>query len=168
MLDLVVSPQGRRVRRRAADVARAFVVSEKRSDARARELLGLGPAREPWQVDASAELEYERPATRGDCIGGERPCPFVGCRYHLFLDVDPETGSLKLNFPGREIEAMAETCALDVADRGGATLEEVGEFTNVVRERIRQIEVRALMNLKRAPKVDELDPRWEPPPKDPT
>jgi len=39
------------------------------------------------------------------------------------------------------------SCALDVADRGGATLEEVGALINVTRERVRQIEVMALAHL---------------------
>jgi len=43
---------------------------------------------------------------------------------------------------------MAETCALDVADRGGITLEEVGAILNLTRERIRQVEVRGLAKIR--------------------
>ena len=43
---------------------------------------------------------------------------------------------------------MSETCALDVADRGGITLEEVGELVNLTRERIRQVEVLGLDKLR--------------------
>ena len=43
---------------------------------------------------------------------------------------------------------MRETCALDVADRGGITLEEVGAILNLARERIRQVEVRGLLKLR--------------------
>jgi DNA-directed RNA polymerase sigma subunit (sigma70/sigma32) len=43
---------------------------------------------------------------------------------------------------------MAETCSLDVADRGGITLEEVGAILNLTRERIRQVEVRGLCKIK--------------------
>ena len=43
---------------------------------------------------------------------------------------------------------MAETCSLDVADRGGITLEEVGAILNLTRERIRQVEVRGLSKIK--------------------
>ena len=42
---------------------------------------------------------------------------------------------------------MNETCALDVADRGGTTLEEVGAIMNLTRERIRQVEVKGLAKL---------------------
>ncbi len=92
--------------------------------------------------------DLERPRSRGECKEGERPCPYVSCKHHLYLDVNPETGSIKLNFPDLEVWEMAETCSLDVADRGGITLEEVGEILNLTRERIRQVEVRGLLKLK--------------------
>jgi DNA-directed RNA polymerase sigma subunit (sigma70/sigma32) len=56
---------------------------------------------------------------------------------------------------------MAETCSLDVADKGGITLEEVGEILNLTRERIRQVEVRGLLKLKM------VGPGEEPLPGDP-
>ena len=45
-----------------------------------------------------------------------------------------------MNFPDLEVWEMTETCALDVADRGGITLEDVGNILNLTRERIRQVE----------------------------
>jgi hypothetical protein len=90
----------------------------------------------------------ERPVNREDCQGGERPCPFVSCKHHLYLDVSARTGAIKLNFPDLEVWEMNETCALDVADRGGATLEEVGAIMNLTRERIRQVEVKGLAKLQ--------------------
>jgi hypothetical protein len=92
--------------------------------------------------------DIERPRTRAECANGPRPCPWVSCKHHLYLDVNPETGSIKLNFPDLELENMRDTCSLDVADRGGITLEEVGEILNLTRERIRQVEVRGLLKLK--------------------
>lgn len=89
-----------------------------------------------------------RPKCRAECVGAPRPCPWVSCKHHLFLDVNPETGSIKLNFPERDISEMGETCALDVADRGGMTLEEVGGILNLTRERIRQVEVKGLLKLR--------------------
>jgi hypothetical protein len=71
----------------------------------------------------------------------------VSCQHHLFLDVSARTGAIKLNFPDLEVWDMTETCALDVADRGGTTLEEVGAIMNLTRERIRQVEVKALAKL---------------------
>jgi hypothetical protein len=92
--------------------------------------------------------DVQRPLSRGACSGAQRPCPWVSCKHHLYLDVNPETGSIKLNFPDLELEDMRDTCSLDVADRGGITLEEVGEILNLTRERIRQVEVRGLLKLK--------------------
>ncbi len=92
--------------------------------------------------------DVERPQARHECSNMQRPCPFVSCSHHLYLDVNPETGAIKLNFPHLEVWEMAETCSLDVADRGGITLEEVGAILNLTRERIRQVEVRGLAKIK--------------------
>ena len=42
------------------------------------------------------------------------------------------------------------SCALDVAEKGGITLEEVGAIMNLTRERIRQVETRGLLKLREA------------------
>ena len=55
--------------------------------------------------------------------------------------------AVKLNFPHLEVWELAETCSLDVADREGLTLEQVGAAVNLTRERIRQIERGALRKL---------------------
>lgn len=92
---------------------------------------------------------YPRPSTREECLLGPRPCPYVGCKFNLYLDV-LRTGSIKLNFPDLEPDEMGVSCVLDVADEGGATLEVVGSCFNLTRERIRQIEARALMKLEQS------------------
>lgn len=46
---------------------------------------------------------------------------------------------MKITFPSLELEEMPATCSLDVADEGGATLEQVALLLNVTRERVRQI-----------------------------
>jgi len=102
-----------------------------------------------------SSLDHLRPRHREDCATRTRPCPWVSCKFHLYLDVNPATGSIKLNFPDLEVWEMAETCALDVADRGGITLEEVGAILNLTRERIRQVEVHGLEKLQL--EYDELD-----------
>ncbi len=93
-------------------------------------------------------LDIERPKTRADCQQEQRPCPWVACKHHLYLDINPETGSIKINFPDLEPWEMKHTCALDVADAGALTLEEIGLITNLTRERIRQVEVRGLLKLQ--------------------
>lgn len=93
-------------------------------------------------VDEAAAFEKEahalRPRTRGDCQGGCRPCPWISCKFNLYLDVT-EAGSIKFNFPEKELWELSETCALDVADKGGITLEATGDLVGLTRERIRQI-----------------------------
>lgn len=92
-----------------------------------------------------------RPKRRLECVNEARragePCPFVSCKHHLYLDVSEKTGSIKINFPDIEVWDMPETCALDVADRGGLTLDEVGEALNLTRERVRQLENRGIAKL---------------------
>jgi hypothetical protein len=94
------------------------------------------------------ETDYYKPNTREECVDGPRPCPYVSCKHHLFIDVSPRTGAIKLNFPDLEVWELGESCALDVADRGGTTLEDVGAIMNLTRERIRQVEVKALAKLE--------------------
>lgn len=112
--------------------------------------------RSPSEKRVLALLPYNyptdviRPRTRGDCLPGGhnacRPCGFVSCRYHLAVDVKPRSGNLVVR-QDVEIEDMQESCALDVADRGGQSLEDVGEIMGVTRERVRQLEASALATI---------------------
>lgn len=60
------------------------------------------------------------PTVRRQCQGVPRPCPFVSCRHHNYLDVNLETGTITLNFPEIEPWEMepAKSCSLDVANGG--------------------------------------------------
>jgi len=84
-----------------------------------------------------------RPKCRAECAEVPRPCPYVSCRYNLYLDVT-EIGTLKMNWPDADPDEMTESCALDVADNGGITLETVAALVGMTRERIRQIEAAAV------------------------
>lgn len=97
----------------------------------------------------------ERPTLRSQCSQVGRPCPFVGCQYHLYLDVNQETGSIKFNFPNDEPMDLLETCALDVATRGEHTLLEVGSLLNMSRERIRQLEEAIHLATKEDPELKD-------------
>lgn len=131
-----ITREQRRSRRKRA--VRARTISVKRMTKRELEIGRL----------LYPETDYEKPRSREECLEGPRPCPFVSCKHHLFIDVSPRTGAIKLNFPDLEVWDMGESCALDVADRGGTTLEDVGAIMNLTRERIRQVEVKALAKLE--------------------
>jgi len=98
------------------------------------------------------------PRTRGDCPL-ERPCPHFRCRYHMF-----EAWRLHVGWSASE---LTETCALDVADRGPATLNEIAQMWGISRERVRQLEASALRKLARMdedhlPRPQEFPPAPEP------
>jgi DNA-directed RNA polymerase sigma subunit (sigma70/sigma32) len=57
-------------------------------------------------------------------------------------------GSLQFTYPGRATERMAATCALDVAEGGAKTLDEVAALLNMTGENARRIEARALGKLR--------------------
>ena len=90
----------------------------------------------------------ERPSCRSACVNGPRPCPWVSCRYNLFLDVRAD-GVIKLNFPGREPDEMTASCSLDLSDDGPRTLDAVAVLMGMSRERARQIEDRAMSQIRR-------------------
>lgn len=125
-------------------------------DLRRRRLLGEVP---PDEAELLEHLDATRPRTRADCATGPRPCLFVSCKHHLYLDVNPETGSVKLNFPDKELWELEETCALDVAEEHpeGIPLEAVGDLLNLTRERIRQVEADGLQKARTATGIEEGD-----------
>jgi hypothetical protein len=45
--------------------------------------LALGAALYPPVTDV------ERPRTRAECKDEPRPCPWVACKHHLYLDINP-------------------------------------------------------------------------------
>lgn len=101
-------------------------------------------AARPWTNDT---MLHRRPVTRGDCIDGPRPCPYVSCHHHLYWEVAEK--DITHGRPAASVFSLVESCVLDVADRGAVTLEEVGTLFGICRERVRQIEKIALQKGKR-------------------
>lgn len=114
----------------------------------------------------------ERPRFRRDCQPerGERPagrlrvwrdgqaCPWVSCRFHLAIAINPVKGGMK---ELRNWQDGQPVCVLDLAEEGGITLDRVGYLEGITRERVRQIEVRALLKLHQL--LDDEDrPRLSP------
>ncbi len=157
--DEVSAAAGAKASDEPPEVSRKIRRRRKRSRPRSKTIAMKRLTREELRVGALMypPVDIPRPATRQECRQDAGPCPWVACKHHLYLDVNPETGSIKINFPDLEPWELTHTCALDVAERGGITLEEVGEIMNLTRERIRQVEVRGLLKLKMAsPSPDEL------------
>ncbi len=143
----------------APEVSRKIRRRRRRTRPRSKTIAMKRLTREELRVGALMypPVDIARPTSRAECKEEMRPCPWVACKHHLYLDINPETGSIKINFPDLEPWELKHTCALDVAERGGITLEEVGEIMNLTRERIRQVEVRGLLKLKMgSPSPDEL------------
>lgn len=133
------SRRKRTVRKRTEDLRRAG------KRARRAELIELAP------VVRLADMI--RPKTRGECVDGPRPCPWVSCRHHLYLETNlvKQNGSVTLNFPDLEpdgLEGPLESCSLDVADEGGHGYERVADLMNCTREWVRQLEERALKKIR--------------------
>lgn len=115
-------------------------------------------------IDARAPLAgtpRNLPLLRAECRDIPRPCPYVSCRYHLEVEIGP-SGNLKFAHPivGDDGELTCEpqgvTCALDVADSGGAGLEQIAEWLGLTGERARQIEAEALVKLARNATMQSL------------
>ena len=90
-----------------------------------------------------------RPRTRADCIDGPRPCPWVACRHHLNLEVNPTGGLRQLEAAPWTSEANP-SCSLDLVDAHGTlTLEQVASILGLTRERVRQVEMKAFARVRR-------------------
>jgi len=82
--------------------------------------------------------------TRGACRRLEGPCPHSVCRFNLTSERRDNRGAKPAQM---HLPVVRETCALEAADRGGMTLEEIASRLSLTRERVRQIELGALKKL---------------------
>lgn len=94
-----------------------------------------------------------RPRTRADCKDGPRPCPWVGCRHHLYLEV--KGGQIRLNFPDFDPSELQDSCSLDIADRGESTLVDIATMLNVTKQAIKITELKAIRKV-RSNAIDDL------------
>ena len=116
-------------------------------------VLGMGEYREMSFTEITLTTdetpEMPRPKTREECKNVPRPCPYVTCRYNLYLDIRGD-GVLRINFPDREPEEMLASCSLDLAEDGPRTLDSVAGLMGMSKERARQIEASAMQKLRKA------------------
>jgi hypothetical protein len=82
--------------------------------------------------------------TRGACrkLGG--PCPHAVCRFNLTSERRDARGAKPSEI---HLPVVHESCALEAAEQGGMTLEEIAKRLSLTRERVRQIELGALKKL---------------------
>ena len=104
----------------------------------------------------SFPLKILRPQTRDECADVPRPCPFVSCRYNMYLDVRDD-GAIRFNFPDREPHEMVASCALDLANDGPRTLDLIGGLMGFSKERARQLEASGLRKVKGMFAPEEVD-----------
>lgn len=131
-----------------------------------------------------ALLGIPRPRTRGECLEEARPCPWVGCKHHLLIEVLREgAGGLVLNQPRRPgrrralrssaaaalvgvwiddaielLAAMPSGCSLDVADLGPQARMDVADQVGLSREGVRQERRRAIAVMARARSLAQAEP----------
>lgn len=77
--------------------------------------------------------------TRGKCMGGVEPCDQLHCRFHVLSD--------KSERKAKALPLPRIACALKLANLGGMTLEDVGRAMAITRERVRQVEAKAVANM---------------------
>ena len=96
------------------------------------------------------ERGYWRPTVRSQCANIGRPCPYVACKHHLYLDMTSSRAML-MNFPDAEPWDLEQSCTLDLAEHfgGGMTLEQIGHVLGVTRERVWQLEASAIAKVLR-------------------
>ncbi len=120
-----------------------IVVNLDRLSKKQREARAVTSSLEDGPDDGKRRL----PLTRAGCADLPRPCPHVGCRHHLYLDVQAG-GNLRLAFAEKEPEELEYSCSLDIADGGARILDEMAGVLGVTRERTRQIFERAVKKMR--------------------
>jgi len=82
--------------------------------------------------------------TGGVCRKLPGPCPHTVCRFNLTAERRDNRGAKSAE---THLPVVRESCALEAAELGGMTLEEIATRLSVTRERVRQIELGALTKL---------------------
>jgi hypothetical protein len=109
-------------------------------------------------------MTYCRPVRRADCLKGPRPCPWIGCRWHLCWEHHKIKRAILSNADPREVAAlilsMPDTCVLDLSEEALST-RQVANALNVTHQAIAQSCVRALDKLRRG-RPHQLIRDWRP------
>ncbi|MBN2723784.1 MAG: DNA-binding protein [Deltaproteobacteria bacterium] len=141
-----INKEARKISRKS--IVERREIKAKRKGARPKTKLAKRLSKEEKKMSTylAQWMEEDMPKSRAECCYGVRPCPYVRCRYNLYLEVK-KNGAISGNHKCEPWE-MGESCALDVAEKGNHTLDQVGDFLNLTRERVRQIEADAFEKLR--------------------
>ena len=85
--------------------------------------------------ESIAEMERSRPKTRGDCVDGLRPCPFVSCQFNTYLHTT-KLGEIKTMHECDVDEMTVSNCALDYES---AELSEIAAAFGTSRQAVDQL-----------------------------
>ena len=80
----------------------------------------------------------DRPTYRHQYAGGARPCPWIGCNYHLIWTVS-KIDQMSDDKILKVLSEMPETCTLDVADKGGLSFRKLAIALGLSRSRAMQL-----------------------------
>lgn len=120
---------------------------------RSPNLRTLPPDQHRFELASDWELRQGVPKTRAECCSGPRPCPYVSCRYHLWLqeaESRPGRRHAKGGAPTSAIRpSTMASCALDVADTGEQlTFGELGVLFGISDEAVRKVFEKAQQKLE--------------------
>src|SRR5262245_15015702 len=73
----------------AEEITREQRRSRRKRDVRARTISVKRMTKRELEIGRLLypETDYDKPRFRAECAEGPRPCPFVSCKYHLYIDV---------------------------------------------------------------------------------
>ena len=91
-------------------------------------------------------------STHGACRQLPGPCPYAICRFNLTAETRDSRGAKPAH---ASAPILREACALEAAEQGGMTLEEIAARFALTRERVRQIELSALRKIGRQLERDD-------------
>jgi hypothetical protein len=77
----------------AEEITREQRRSRRKRDVRARTISVKRMTKRELEIGKLLypETDYYKPRMRAECAEGPRPCPYVSCKHHLFIDVSPQS-----------------------------------------------------------------------------
>lgn len=108
----------------------------------------------------SKERGFTKPKFREDCKDVVRPCPYITCRYNLFLDVE-DNGAIRFNQRTKDPTAVKSislsgkevypSCTLDMVEMmpNGISNDDIGRILGgISRETVRLLAKKILLSLR--------------------